>query len=47
MSQEFQLPHHFNYFSIDYNEEFSALYGGVLWRQTGEEISNMIFMKAF
>lgn len=27
---------HFNYFSIDYKEELSGLYGGVLWQQTGE-----------
>lgn len=26
---------HFNFFTVDLNEEFTGLYGAVLWRQTG------------
>ena len=26
---------HFNYFTIDFNEELTGIYGATLWQQTG------------
>ena len=34
MHEDLHKLHHFNYFTIDFNEEFSGLYGGVLFTQS-------------
>ena len=34
MHEDLHKLHHFNYFTIDFNEEFSGLYGGVLYTQS-------------
>ena len=33
MHEDLHKPHHFNFYTIDFNEEFSGLYGGVLFTQ--------------
>ena len=34
MHEDLHKLHHFNYFTVDFNEEFSGLYGGVLNTQS-------------
>ncbi|XP_063689740.1 GPI inositol-deacylase-like [Bolinopsis microptera] len=34
MHEDLHKLHHFNYFTVDFNEEFSGLYGGVLYTQS-------------
>lgn len=34
MAEEYSLPYHLNFFTIDFNEELSALYGPKLNDQT-------------
>ena len=36
---------HFNYFSVDLDEELNAVYGGVLEGQTGKKENQIIEMK--